>query len=281
MEKINKAEVHRVFQNIKLGKPNAKDELYVKYHKLVTNISFSIVKNNDVAEDISQSVFLKILQIPSQKLPDNHELSWLYTVTKNQTIDYLRSKRTNLDLEDLYDIPNEKNDINNVIDMDSYNKIVDSLNVDEKEIVSLKVLTNYTFREIGLILDMPTGTVQWKYYKSVHTLKILLSNLSLFIITTLAYVMSTNKYSQNINRADSEYSIDESITAPLNNISPADVSQSAEHGTSSLIGINTFHIDKEHVLLGFSGIFLIFTIVFAIIYAKHRIKRHKKISATS
>ena len=40
---------------------------------------------------------------------------------------------------------------------------------------------------------MPTATVQWKYYKSVHILKILLSNLSMFIITSLLYIKSKTK----------------------------------------------------------------------------------------
>ena len=35
-----------------------------------------------------------------------------------------------------------------------------------------------TFKDISKLLKMPIGTVQWKYYTSIHTLKILIGNIS-------------------------------------------------------------------------------------------------------
>ena len=61
MNDLNKAEIHNIFQNIKNGNKEAIEELYAKYQKLVINISFSIVKDKDIADEISQIIFLKIL----------------------------------------------------------------------------------------------------------------------------------------------------------------------------------------------------------------------------
>ena len=85
MKDLDKVEIHNIFQKIKSGEKTAIEELYVKYQKLVINISFSIVKDKNIAEEISQMIFLKILQSPIENIPNNNELSWLYTITKNKT----------------------------------------------------------------------------------------------------------------------------------------------------------------------------------------------------
>lgn len=77
MKDLNKVEIHNIFQKIKSGEKTAIEELYVKYQKLVINISFSIVKDKNIAEEISQMIFLKILQSPIENIPNNNELSWI------------------------------------------------------------------------------------------------------------------------------------------------------------------------------------------------------------
>ena len=267
MNDLNKAEIHNIFQKIKNGEKEAIEELYVKYQKLVINISFSIVKDKNIAEEISQIIFLKILQKPIENIPNNNELSWLYTITKNQTIDYLRKQHNDIDIDTLYDIPDNDNKINEIIDRDTYNRMIDGLEEKEKEIVSLKVLTNFTFKEIGLILDMPTATVQWKYYKSVHTLKILLSNLSMFIITSLLYIKSRTKKIEE--KADVTNSTKQNIHQSIDSIAPSSIDEFATESTNATIQSSLFSNKIEISLFSVSAIFLILTIIFGIIFAKN------------
>ena len=276
MNDLNKAEIHNIFQKIKNGKKEAIEELYAKYQKLVINISFSIVKDKNIAEEISQTIFLKILQNPIENIPNSNELSWLYTITKNQTIDYLRKQHNDIDIDTLYDIPDNENKINEIIDRDTYNRMIDGLEEKEKEIVSLKVLTNFTFKEIGLILDMPTATVQWKYYKSVHTLKILLSNLSMFIITSLLYIKSRTKKIEE--KADVTNSTKQNVHQSIDSIAPSSIDGFATESTTATIQSSLFSNKIEISLFSVSAIFLILTIIFGIIFAKNQQKRHHKTS---
>lgn len=276
MNDLNKAEIHNIFQKIKNGKKEAIEELYAKYQKLVINISFSIVKDKNIAEEISQTIFLRILQNPIENIPNSNELSWLYTITKNQTIDYLRKQHNDIDIDTLYDIPDNENKINEIIDRDTYNRMIDGLEEKEKEIVSLKVLTNFTFKEIGLILDMPTATVQWKYYKSVHTLKILLSNLSMFIITSLLYIKSRTKKIEE--KADVTNTTKQNVHQSIDSIAPSSIDGFATESTTATIQSSLFSNKIEVSLFSVSAIFLILTIIFGIIFAKNQQKRHHKTS---
>lgn len=216
------------------------------------------------------------MQLPSDKLPTNYEINWIYTVTKNVTIEYLRKQNKYIDIDSIYDIADSQSKINEIIDKESFNKMIDSLDDKEKEIVSLKILSNYTFKEIGYMLNIPTGTVQWKYYKSIHTLKILLSNLSLFIITSMLYISSVSKNKKNDNTIDNTKNVQSQETKSFDAISPSSITATTSDNSSQQISL--FSNPIQIGLFGFSSLFLVITIIFGIIFAKHQQKWRKKSS---
>ena len=271
MNNLNKEEIHNIFEKIKLGNKEGIEEFYKKYQKLIIDISFTIVKDKIIAEEISQIVFTKIMQMPIEKLPIENELSWLYAVTKNQTIDYLRKQNDNIDVDSIYDIPEGKNKIDDIIDKHYYNKLISRLEDDEKEIVSLKVLNKYTFKEIGQMLGKPTATVQWKYYKAVHTLKLLLSNLTMFVIVSLLYLNIKTNNSENMTQEETTQDFTNSHTDTFTNISKGDTYYEGI-STSNLKAKNS--VDFVFVIL--SCVFLVATIFFGFIFVKNKKKRKKR-----
>ena len=100
--KINKEELHSIFEGIAKNDETCFNELYEKYHWLVYNIAFSILKNQENSEEIMQKVFVKIWKMEKQKLPKTNEAGWLYSITKNETIDFIKSNKTLLDIDELY-----------------------------------------------------------------------------------------------------------------------------------------------------------------------------------
>ena len=177
MKKINKSELHGIFQNLRKRDQNAYNKLYEKYYNLIYSIVFSIIKNNHDSEDITHEIFTKIYNLDANKLPTNNESSWLFTVSKNECYLYLRKMKPNINIDEIYEIPETNNDIDKVIDTEYYNKLIKGLKEDEKLIVSLKVLSNLTFSKISKIMNIPIGTVQWKYYNAINSLKVSVSSL--------------------------------------------------------------------------------------------------------
>ena len=273
MEKIKTKDLHQIFQKIISDDEMAVEELYKNYKELIINISFSIVKNRDLSEEIAQMVFMKIIKMDKSKLPTSNESSWIYTVTKNETIEYLRKQHNEIDIDDIYDIPNLKNEIDEIIDIDNFNTIIKCLDEEEKEIVSLKIISNFTFKEIAEILEIPIGTVQWKYYKAVHTLKIFISNLAMFVITFLIYIINTQTKNSFENMIE-EDSVQDSIDIP-NDFGDIIMDSNISAGTKSESSLANI---KDLGLISVCSIFLILTIIFGIIFAKFQQKRKKKTS---
>jgi len=178
LNKVNQKELHEIFQNLRNKKQNAYNKLYENYYKLVYGIVFSIIKNKPDAEDLTHEIFTKIYKLDVDKLPESHEASWLFTVSKNECLLFLRKSKPNISIDEIYEMPDNSNAIDSVVDSEYYNKLISGLKEDEKIIVSLKVLSNFTFRKISQVMNIPIGTVQWKYYNAISSLKISIGSLA-------------------------------------------------------------------------------------------------------
>ncbi|MBE5805675.1 MAG: sigma-70 family RNA polymerase sigma factor [Clostridiales bacterium] len=199
LNKINKDELHQLFQEFKLNNQNAYNRLYEKYFELVYGIIFSIIKNKEDTEDITHEVFTKIYKLEKEKLPTSNEASWLYTVSKNECFLYLRKQKPNINIEEVYEIPNEDNDLKDVIDIDYYNNVIKGLKEDEKCIVSLKIISDFSFSKISQIMNIPIGTVQWKYYKSINYLRNTINSLIGAIIAFIVVIITKEDMKQTKN----------------------------------------------------------------------------------
>lgn len=290
MEKINVEELRELFIEIKYGNNIAFEKLYKNYKNLVYKIAYSILKNLYDSDDIVQIVFEKIYSIDKDKLPTRNESSWLYSVTKNETINYLNKKKNHIELEEIYELEDNNNEINELINKDSYNRLIGKLNENEKEIISLKILSNLSFKEIAKLLNKPTGTIKWIYYKSINTLKLLLSNLAMFIISFISscFAMKNRKKLSpklNVNESNqTKEEIKDEITEDKellqdnkkSTITNDKSSQMQESVIEEVPNISNNYLSIS--LIGVSTIFFILTIIFSIIFTKHQLKRKKKLS---
>lgn len=278
MIKLDNKELKDIFNNLRDGKENAFVNFYSKYNKLIYSIAFSILKNRSDAEDIVQIVFTKIYSLEKYKLPTKSEASWIYSLTKNETISFLRKKNNCVNIESIYEIEDRSDYINKIIDQDAYSRLISKLNNKEKEIVSLKLLADLPFKEIGKLLNEPTATIKWRYYKAINTLKLLLGNLTAYIITLIAGLkilnikneITQNKNQEETNKTevqDENENISEDIESEMKQENITTQTQEVSHNQYLGIGI-----------LSISAIFLIITIFFAIIFVKHQLKPNRKTS---
>lgn len=310
MEKLKdkNKELTKIFNEFKTNNMDSYDFFYKEYYSLIYGIVFSILKNKENTEDVVQEVFMKIYNLDKTKLPEKGTLSWIYTVSKNETFNYLRKKKQEVNLEDIYELQEESSEIEEIIDINTYNKIISGLTEKEKEIVSLKILSNLTFKKIGQMLQMPTTTVQWKYYKAVNSLKISLGNLALSIITFIFLIVrkenlksidnKSEEKEQNSNfgssenkKQDSEHQVNMDSNVRDDNLKKdADkLQESINNGLNEIFSVPTGDMSSlsnkstsvdviQQVVIGFSGTFLIISIIFAIFFCKHQQKRNKKTS---
>ena len=303
MKNINKKDIKILFNKLKEGDKEALKEIYNKCNKIVYGIAFSILKNRDNSEDIVQIVFMKIMNMSKDLLPIKNEMSWIYSLTKNETLNYIRKQKDLVNIEEAYFLLEEDKEIQKIIEKDSYNNLIKKLPEKDREIISLKILSNMSFREISNLLNMPIGTVQWRYYTSLHSLKLMIGNISMFILTISIFILhrkfeknkfETNKVADNI---ETENIYNTNIEENLENIDNAEVEEKIEEYNDVKSNEDFLNIEEDKTplynniidestptiqvdindnyynnldigLLSASGIFLFFSIIFAIIFFK-------------
>lgn len=294
MRKIDKKQLHSIFAEMQNSKEMAFNKLYKNYKDLVYGASFSILKNKEDSEDVVQNVFSKIFKLEKEKLPNENEATWLYAITKNEALNFLRKKKQEINLDEIYYISEEESELNKIIEKDTYNKMISKLNEKEQEIISLKILSNLSFKDISKILNIPIGTVQWRYYKGVHTLKILLSSLSMYIVTICILVMQKTRKSfikqSNMEEIPKQEDETEQETAKKEEQTKSETLRGDENNTSMDTETekieNVVTVPEENIsitlvdigLISISGIFLIITVTFMVIFIKHQQKVNKKVS---
>lgn len=190
-------ELKVIFNRIRNGDKTAFSDLFLNYRKLVFSVAMSIINNYDSAKDITQNVFLKLYILDKDKFPASSELSWLYTVAKNESLVFMRRKPKEVSIEGYEEVP-DQDVFQEVISKDTYYSMVKNLPQEQREIVTLKVLGGLTHKEIAAILKMPIGTVQWKYHKAVHKLRIAWSNLLLAVAAALVWTLARDRQGDTI-----------------------------------------------------------------------------------
>lgn len=292
---MNKNELKKLFIEIKLDNKTSFEQLYQKYSSLVYGIAFSILKNKEDSEDVVQNVFSKLYKMNKEKLPSDKETSWLYTLSKNEAISLYRKKNENLVLDNMYEIEENNNEIDESIDILEFNRLISTLNEKEKQIISLKIISNLSFDEIAKLLGEPTGTIKWRYYKSLHSLKLLFSNLGMFIITFVVGIkvlFQKNKSSQIEQEVKEESQIQPSKNNTIDETTKSELQKSLENKenikdetqneTTEEISIPSQPITQINYngvyILSISLIFLILTFFFAIILKKYQLKLKTKTS---
>ncbi len=128
--------------------------LYNRYHSKVLDKCYSFVKNRDIAEKLTEDVFLKVFE----KLPSFKQLSsfssWLYSVTYNHCIDYLREKKKlhypNWSREnEIPEIIDDTEEIIEEINYDNLMVILELIHPEEKALLLMKYMDNLSMKQIG------------------------------------------------------------------------------------------------------------------------------------
>ena len=165
---------------IRQGNSEGLREIYEGYFKLIFSVMLSVVGNRADAEDLTSDFFVKLWD----KLADAYKSGgghrcWLVTAARNLARDHLRkSRRVELSLDE----PNEEDAPKtepesgerleeSVLESISVNEALQTLESAEREIVNLKLFAEMTFREIAKALEMPMGTVTWRYRRAIAKLK--------------------------------------------------------------------------------------------------------------
>jgi RNA polymerase sigma factor (sigma-70 family) len=171
MMKMNTKNIDEIFNEMRFSKNNAIEELYKTYYKTIYGTALSVCHDREKSKDIVHNVIMRLYTLPIDKLPSTGGMSWLYAVTKNEALQFLRREKNEESLPENFDIPIQHTEIDDLIDMEHFNSLISGLGERQREIVTLRFVAGLTFREIADELGMKAGTVRWLYSSAIIKLR--------------------------------------------------------------------------------------------------------------
>ncbi|MBI2931293.1 MAG: sigma-70 family RNA polymerase sigma factor [Planctomycetes bacterium] len=138
-------------------------ERFVHEHqRMVHAIARQYVKDEHVAEDVAQEAFLRAHRSFDGLRDPSRVKTWLYSLTRNAAIDWLRAhKRRLMSLDEAsVDVP-EPTRQDNVRDeqITRVMGVLDDLREDYREIIMMRYFEGLSYKEIAEALGMTIGAV--------------------------------------------------------------------------------------------------------------------------
>lgn len=151
---------------------SAFDELYYKTERILYSYILSIVRHHDDSLDILQEVYVKLNNSAHLYQPQGKPMAWLFTISKNLSYDFLKSKKQTLDL-DVIDLENsaEYSYVVDEKDKELLNIALNILTTQERSIVLLSAISGFKHREIAEHLDLKLNTVISKYSRAIKKMR--------------------------------------------------------------------------------------------------------------
>lgn len=161
---------HQLIDAYLQGNERAFEELTNRHQQKIYTSIYLFVKDQALAEDIFQEVFIKIIDT-LRKGKYNHEgkfLQWAMRISYNMCVDYFRRNKRRPQIS-----PTESFDIFDVLQNPDYNaeqtiirdqthgrirQLVDMLPQEQREVVILRHYADMSFKEIAKLTDVSINT---------------------------------------------------------------------------------------------------------------------------
>ena len=177
-------------QNIQLiiqfkqGDQNAFNILVKENLKSVLNFVYRYIYDTDLAEDITQEVFIKVWKNISKFDTSKNFKPWLFKIAKNTALDFIK-KRKLIPFSSFENENEENHFIDNLEDQSKtfleeinsedqkkfLNEFLQELNSDQQLVFFLYYYEDLTFKEISETLNISINTIKSRYLRGLEKLR--------------------------------------------------------------------------------------------------------------
>jgi len=177
------------------GREAAYRELIRRYERPVFSLILRMVRDRQLAEDLSQETFIKALNAIGTYRPEFKFSSWIFKIANNAAIDHLRRREldtlsldgaphatspqdieaTALQVGDKGETPLaelEARELGTAIE-----RAIGRLRPEYRSCILLRHVEGMAYEEIAQLLDLPLGTVKTYIHRARHELRGMLAHL--------------------------------------------------------------------------------------------------------
>ena len=149
--------------------------LYKRYGGKVFSKCISLLKDEELANDAAQEIFTKIFLNLAKFSGKSKFSTWVYSITYNYCIDYLRRRKKDRNIFSDEDIENSGEPIEEVADKDllemevlRLKKVLENIPTGDKTVLLMKYQDDMSIKEIAEILNKSESAIKMKIKRAKH-----------------------------------------------------------------------------------------------------------------
>lgn len=156
---------------------SAFEKLHDMYAVNICGAINTIVRDDDLAQEICQDVFLKVWnKAESYNSSKGRFFTWILNIARNAAIDKVRSKshknsKKNLPADYFVGILAHEESSESAVDTDRLKRLIKGLKAKCIELIEMLYFRGYTQKEAAEELDIPVGTVKTRNRSCISQLR--------------------------------------------------------------------------------------------------------------
>ena len=153
------------------------EEIYKEYAKRIYTYLLSLAKDEYIAEELLQETFYSAIKKINKFRNESSIKTWLFTIAKNKWIDYCKKNKKLLETpiyekeQDILCSTSFEEDFLNKNELLDVCKQIHKLDEKSKEVVYLRLFTNFSFKEIANIIGKTEENTRIIFFRAKNKLK--------------------------------------------------------------------------------------------------------------
>ena len=163
----------RLMERVRARDTAAFESLYDGYHRLVFGIGLRMLGDPAMAEDLTQTVFLKLWTAPDA-FRGGSFVAWVSRVTRNRALDVLRARAVRPETEIPADMPLDgalDDDVFARLDAQRVRDALASLPPEQRALIEMGFFGGVTHQELARRTDTPLGTVKTRIRNGLRRMR--------------------------------------------------------------------------------------------------------------
>ena len=172
----------QLLERFRKGDREAFAALVVRYQKPIYNAAFWVLRKAEDASDVTQTVFLKVVERLDDYDPQYKFFSWIYRIAVNESLNLLRRNGHDDELDDDADFegPASGSPEWQLDERERARRLQDalmSLATNDRVVLTLRHFSECSYQEIAQVLEIDEKTVKSRLFDARQRLRALLDDL--------------------------------------------------------------------------------------------------------
>ena len=166
----------QIMEAVKSGDLQKASLLFERYHKRIFNFLARLVLDRDLAEDLTQNVFLRMIKYRNSYREGNRFQSWIYQVARNVFSDHYQAyKNKKADFTDVTKMGDTVADSDESAEQAEREKLLQQsmalLSEEQQELLVLTRFQHLKYEEVAAIMNTTVANIKVKVHRAIARLR--------------------------------------------------------------------------------------------------------------